>query len=134
MPDETDLELFDELADTQVRKVWHDGRWFLSVIDVIALLTDAPKPRQYWFDMKRTVHAEGFREVSEKIRQLRMTASDGKQRLTDAADTETLLRLIQSVPSPNAEPFKQWLARVGTERIAELEDPTLAADRLRREY
>src|SRR5262249_17535132 len=91
-------------------------------------------PRMYWADMKRTIQDEGFRELLEKIQQLKMLAADGKQRLTDAADTETLLRIIQSVPSPKAEPFKQWLARVGTERLQEMEDPALAADRMRKEY
>lgn len=124
----------DEQASQTVRKVWHEARWWFSVIDVVGLLTDAPKPRQYWFDMKRTIHDEGFLEVSEKIRQLKMTAPDGKQRLTDAADTETLLRIIQSIPSPKAEPFKQWLARIGTERLEEIDAPERAADRMRRLY
>jgi DNA-damage-inducible protein D len=124
----------DEIAEQQIRHVWQEGRWWYSVIDVIALLTDNSKPRQYWFDMKRTIHTEGFHEVSEKIRQLKMTAADGKQRLTDAADTETLLRIIQSIPSPKAEPFKRWLARVGTERLEEIENPELAADRMRQLY
>jgi hypothetical protein len=133
-----DLALFadfdDEQAERRIRRVWHEGRWFFSVIDVVGLLTDAPTPRMYWADMKRTVPAEGFRELLEIIQQLKMTAADGKQRVTDAADTETLLRLIQSIPSPKAEPFKQWLARVGTERLREMEDPALAADRMRKEY
>src|SRR5260221_10703446 len=134
MPDETSLELFDdERADTQIRKVWHDGRWFYSIIDVIGFLTGSARPRKYWNDLKTRLAQEGS-ELSAKIGQLKMPSSDGKSYLTDAADTETLLRLIQSIPSPRAEPFKQWLARVGTERIAELEDPALAADRLRREY
>lgn len=124
----------DEIAEQQIRRVWHEGQWWYSVIDVIGLLTDNPKPRQYWFDMKRNIHTEGFIEVSEKIRQLKMEAADGKQRLTDAADTETLLRIIQSVPSPKAEPFKRWLARVGTERLEEVDNPELAADRMRQLY
>lgn len=128
------VTLFEEMAERRVRRVWHEGRWFFSVIDVIGLLTDTSKPRQYWFDMKRYVHDEGFAELSEKIRQLKMPSADGKQRLTDAADAETILRIVQSIPSPKAEPFKQWLARVGTERLEEMEDPTLAADRLRRLY
>ena len=133
--DETGLAIFDEeQAEQTIRRAWHDGRWFFSVIDIVGLLTDAPKPRQYWFNMKRYVRDEGFREVSQKIRQLKMEAPDGKQRLTDAADAETILRLVQSIPSPKAEPFKRWLARVGTERLREMEDPALAADRLRKEY
>ena len=133
--DETGLAIFDEeQAEQTIRRAWHDGRWFFSVIDIVGLLTDAPKPRQYWFDMKRRVQDEGFREVSAEIRQLKLEAPDGKQRLTDAADAETILRLVQSIPSPKAEPFKRWLARVGTERLQEMEDPALAADRLRTEY
>ncbi|HEX6542210.1 MAG TPA: Bro-N domain-containing protein [Ktedonobacterales bacterium] len=128
------LDIFDAEATAHIRHVWHEGRWFFSVIDAVGLLTDSPKPRQYWFDMKRHVEDEGFRELSEEIRQLKMVAPDGKQRLTDAADAEILLRIVQSIPSPKAEPLKQWLARVGTERLQEMEHPELAADRLRQEY
>jgi hypothetical protein len=136
-PDESDenaLALFDEEASARIRRVMHEGQWFYSIIDVVGLLTDNPKPRQYWFDMKRNVHAEGFVEVSEKIRQLKLPSRDGKLRETDCADEETLLRLIQSVPSPKAEPLKQWLARVGTERLQEMEDPEIAAKRMRKEF
>lgn len=131
------LEALDELeeqASRQIRKGWHDGRWFLSVIDAVGLLTGAPKPRQYWFDMKRRIHDEGFIEVSAKCRQLKLRAPDGKERLTECADTETLLRIVQSIPSPKAEPFKQWLAKVGTERLEEIEAPERAADRMRQLY
>jgi DNA-damage-inducible protein D len=128
------LEEFDEQASRDVRRAWHDDRWFFSVIDVVGLLTDAPKPRQYWYDMKRNIHDEGFVELSENIRQLKMLASDGRMRLTDCADVETMLRIIQSIPSPKAEPFKQWLARVGRERLEEVAHPELAADRMRQIY
>jgi hypothetical protein len=128
----TSLALIEEQADASIRRVWHDGRWFFSVIDVVGLLTDAPKPRMYWADMKRYVQGEGFAEVLEKIQQLKLRAADGKMRETDAADTETLLRLIQSIPSPKAEPVKQWLARVGAERldnvIRPLDAPQTSAD------
>lgn len=130
----SELALLEEQAEERIRRVWHEGRWFFSVIDVIGLLTEVSKPRQYWFDMKRNIHNEGFVELSEKIRQLKMPSADGKQRLTDAADAETILRIIQSVPSPKAEPFKQWLARVGAERLEEMDDPALAADRMRKLY
>lgn len=126
--------LISEQAEAGVRRVWYDGRWWFSVVDVIALLTDAPTPRMYWADMKRSIHAEGFVQLLEKIQQLKMRAADGKQRQTDAADTETLLRIIQSVPSPRAEPVKQWLARTGAERLEELENPAVAADSLRLLY
>lgn len=132
--DDRELTLLDEQAEVRVRRVWHEGRWFFSVIDAIGLLTDAPKPRQYWFDMKRRIEDEGFVQLSAKCRQLKMKSSDGKHYLTDAADTETLLRIIQSIPSPKAEPFKQWLARVGTQRLEELDNPQVAADSLRLMY
>src|SRR5262245_15652022 len=106
-PASNELVLLDEeTAEKAIRRMLHEGRWWFAVIDVIALLTEHPIPRNYWADMKRRVQAEGFRELLEKIQQLKMTAADGKQRLTDAADTETLLRIIQSIPSPKAEPFK----------------------------
>lgn len=127
------ISSLDEQAEAQIRRVWHEGRWFFSVIDVIGLLTDSPRPRKYWSDLKVNLASEGS-EVSARVGQLKMTAADGKQRLTDAADTETLLRIIQSIPSPKAEPFKQWLARVGVERLEEMENPALAADRMRRLY
>jgi BRO family protein len=132
--DTVSLAALDEQASRDVRKLWHEGRWFFSVIDVVGLLTDNPKPRQYWYDMKRNIHDEGFTELSENIRQLKMRAPDGKQRLTDTADAATMLRIIQSIPSPKAEPFKQWLARVGAERLEEIEAPERAADRMRKLY
>ena len=129
------LEEFDEQAAGTIRRVFHDGRWFFSVIDVVGLLTDARIPRNYWSDLKRKLaQDEGFTELHAKIVQLKMETSDGKQRLTDAADAETIFRIIQSIPSPKAEPFKQWLAKVGRERLDEIEHPELAADRLRQQY
>lgn len=125
----------DEAAEQQIRHAWHKGRLWYSVIDVIGFLTESQIPRRYWTDMKRRLaDTEGFSEVYAKCVQLKMPATDGKQRLTEAADTETLLRIIQSIPSPKAEPFKQWLARVGTERLEEAENPELAADRMRQLY
>jgi DNA-damage-inducible protein D len=133
--DSTDLTLFDdEQAEKAIRRVWHDGRWFISVIDVIGFLTGSPHPRRYWTDMKRRLAEEGAAETYAKCVQLKMEAPDGKQRLTDAADIETLLRIIQSVPSPKAEPFKQWLARVGAERMQVLDNPSLIADQMRKDY
>jgi len=105
------------------------------VIDVVGVLTESERPRKYWNDLKRRLsEEEGFSEVSAKIGQLKMEAPDGKMRVTDAADAETMLRIIQSIPSPKAEPIKQWLARVGTERLAEIDDPSLAVERARMEY
>lgn len=124
----------DDAAEQQIRHVWHEGRLWYSIVDVIAFLTGNQRPRKYWSDLKAKIQAEGNSELSEKIGQLKMPAADGKQRLTDAADTETLLRIIQSIPSPKAEPFKQWLAQVGAERLEEAENPELAADRMRQHY
>src|SRR5581483_9901491 len=128
------LEEFDEQASGAIRRVLHEGQWWYSVIDVVGLLTGTGRPRKYWSDLKAKLASEGYVEVSEKIGQLKMEAPDGKQRLTDAADEETLLRIIQSIPSPKAEPFKQWLAKVGRERLQEMENPELAADRMRQQY
>ena len=98
----------------EVRSVWNSEaeRWYISIIDVIEVLTGNERPRKYWDDLKRKLKAEGS-ELSEKIGQLKMKASDGKMRLTDVADAEQLFRLIQSIPSPKAEPFKMWLAQLG---------------------
>jgi DNA-damage-inducible protein D len=90
-------------------RLWHDRQWLYSVVDVVELLSETPVPRTYWADTKRRVQSEGFVERLEEIQQLRMPAADGKLRVTDAADEETLLRIIQSIPSPNAEPFQQGL-------------------------
>lgn len=107
--------------------------WYFSVIDVIQILTDSTIPKRYWTDLKKKLNNEGS-EAYDKIVQLKMLAEDGKNRLTDTADTETLLRLIQSIPSPKAEPFKQWLAKVGYERMQELADPSQSLDRARENW
>lgn len=113
----TALAVIEEQADATIRRQIHDGRMFFSVIDVIAVLTDSTNPRNYWNMLKRRMSDEGAAETYTKCVQLRMIAADGRQRLTDAADAETLLRIIQSVPSPKAEPVKQWLARVGATEL-----------------
>ena len=126
---------FDEdQASETIRRVWHEERWFFSIVDVIAILTESKVPHQYWRDMKRRMSGEGWVETQAKCLPLKMEAPDGKQRLTDAADVETLFRIIQSIPSPQAEPFKQWLAKVARERLDEMENPELAADRMRQQY
>ncbi len=114
----------------QVRSIWDEERelWFFSIVDVVGVLTDSPNPRKYWSVLKTRLKKEGS-ELTTKCSQLKLKSADGKHYLTDVADTEQLLRLIQSIPSPKAEPFKQWLARVGYERIEETEDPELALDR-----
>ncbi|MEK6615182.1 MAG: Bro-N domain-containing protein [Bacteroidota bacterium] len=112
-----------------IRKVIHQKEWWFSVIDIIEALTGTERPRKYWSDLKKKLLNEGYVEVSEKIGQLKMIAPDGKMRETDCADTETMLRIVQSIPSPKVEPLKRWLAKVGFERIQEIEDPELATKR-----
>ncbi len=117
-----------------IRRIWHNEEWWFSVVDVIEVLTDSQNPRRYWSDLKIKLKKEGFVEVYDKIVQLKMEAPDGKLRETDAANTELMFRIIQSIPSPKAEPFKLWLARVGYERVQEIENPELAAERARQYY
>ncbi|MEI7741060.1 MAG: Bro-N domain-containing protein [bacterium] len=126
------IVLFDQ---KQVRRFYDEERetWFFSVIDVVEILAETTLPKRYWSDLKSKLNNEGS-EVYEKIVQLKMTAPDGKQRETDSCSTEDLLRIIQSIPSPKAEPFKLWLARVGYERMEETEDPELAFDRAMKTY
>ena len=121
------IKLFEE---RKVRTVWDDEleKWYFSIVDVIGVLTDSPDPRNYWKVLKNRLKKEGNETVTA-CNQLKMTASDGKKRLTDVADTEQLLRIIQSIPSPKAEPFKLWLAQVGRERIEETIDPELTIER-----
>jgi len=118
----------------EIRKTIHNNEWWFSISDVIEVLTDNARPRKYWNDLKKKLVNEGYNEVSEKIGQLKMKAADGKEYLTDCANTETLLRIVQTIPSPKAEPFKRWLAKVGYERIQEIEDPELATKRTRALY
>lgn len=110
-----------------------EGKWYFSIIDVIEVLTGSPRPRKYWSALKTKLLAEGS-QLSQKLGQLKLQSEDGKLYNTDVADTEVLLRIIQSIPSPKAEPFKQWLASVGAERIAEIENPELAQQRTRDTY
>ena len=121
--------------DQPIRTAWDEEteEWYFSVVDVCQVLSGTDNPRRYWSDLKRKLKAEGS-ELYEKIVQLKMKASDGKQRMTDVATTEQLLRIIQSIPSPKAEPFKLWLAQVGTERIEETIDPEQAIDRALETY
>jgi len=132
MTKENAIKLFQ---DKRVRVQWDEEqeKWFFSIIDVIEVLTDSPRPRKYWNALKTKLKKEGS-ELSHILGQLRMRAADGKLRLTDVADTEQLLRLIQTIPSPKAEPFKVWLAKVGYERIEETEDPELAFERAMETY
>lgn len=132
MTKETAIKLFEE---KQVRSVWdaEQEKWYISIVDVIEILTGTDRPRKYWSDLKAKLKKEGS-ELSEKIGQLKMIAEDGKSRITDVADTEQLFRLIQSIPSPKAEPFKLWLAQVASERLDEMQDPELSIDRALEQY
>ena len=126
--DNSSIQLFE---DQKIRTAWDAEKeeWYFSIIDVISILTGTANPRRYWSDLKRKLKIEGAVEVYEKIVQLKLLSPDGKKRLTDVASTEQLLRIIQSIPSPKAEPFKAWLAMVGKERIEETIDPEQAIDR-----
>ena len=128
----TEIKLFE---NKDVRVHWDEKqeKWFFSVIDVVAILTQSPNPRKYWSVLKTRLKAEGS-QVATNCSQLKLPAKDGKMYLTDVADTEQLLRLIQSIPSPKAEPFKMWLAQVGRERIDELSDPEITINRALETY
>lgn len=133
MPENTQIKLFEE---KKVRSVWdeEEQQWYFSVIDVVEVLTESVNPRDYWFKMKKRVHSEDGIELSTICRQFKMTAQDGKMRETDCANVKSLFRIIQSIPSPKAEPFKQWLAQVGYERMQEIENPELAQERMKELY
>lgn len=128
---ENKLALFEE---KEIRRTWYKEEWYFSIIDVIEVLVENKRPRKYWSDLKQKLILEGFNEVSEKIGQLKLLARDGKMRFTDVANTKTLLRIIQSIPSPKAEPFKIWLAQVGSERLEEIVNPELAINRAKETY
>ena len=117
-----------------IRRILHNEEWWFSVIDIIEVLTDSSIPKRYWSDLKSKLISEGFAETYEKIVRLKMTSPDGKKRFTDCANTETMFRIIQSIPSPKVEPLKRWLARVGKERIEEIENPELAMERMKELY
>jgi DNA-damage-inducible protein D len=129
----SNIKLFE---NKQVRSHWDTEKeiWYFSVIDVIEILSNSSNPRDYWFKMKLRVKTEDGLELSTICRQLKMKAADGKMRETDVADTKSLLRIIQSIPSPKAEPFKQWLAKVGYERMQEINDPSQSIDRARENW
>ena len=126
MAQKDQIQLFE---DKRIR-----SEWYFSIVDVCEVLSGTDNPRRYWSDLKRKLKSEGSVELYEKIVQLKMTAPDGKKRLTDVANTEQLLRIIQSIPSPKAEPFKLWLAQIGRERIEETIDPELTIDRALETY
>ena len=132
MTQKESIRLFEE---RKVRAIWDDEQeeWYFSIVDVISILTDSPNPRKYWSVLKTRLKREGS-ELTTNCSQLKMPSSDGKYYKTDVADTEQLFRLIQSIPSPKAEPFKLWLAQVGYERVQEIENPELAQERMKELY
>ncbi len=127
------IQLFEE---RKVRTVWDDEtqKWYCSIIDVVAVLTDSPDPKRYWSVLKTRIKKEAGNESTTICSPLKMPAADGKMRMTDVADTEQLFRLVQSIPSPKAEPFKLWLASLGRERMEEMDDPEIGIDRMLEYY
>jgi hypothetical protein len=132
MEKQNEIKVFE---DKQVRSVWDEEqeKWYISIVDVIAVLTESPNPRKYWSVLKTRLKAEGS-QLATNCSQLKMPSADGKYYLTDVADTEQLFRLVQSIPSPKAEPFKLWLAQVASERLDEMQDPELSIDRALQQY
>ena len=127
-----EIKLFEQKV---VRSIWdaEQEKWFTSIVDVVSVLTESPNPRKYWSVLKSRLKVEGS-QMATNCSQLKMKASDGKFYLTDVADSEQLFRLIQSIPSPKAEPFKLWLAKVAAERLDEIQDPELSIDRALEQY
>lgn len=130
MDDNNKLVVFQ---DKKIRRLWHDGEWYFSIVDIIAVLTESIDPTAYWRKLKQRLKEEGNETVTN-CHALKMPAPDGKMRLTNVGTTKEIFRLIQSIPSPKAEPFKQWLAQVGYERIEEIENPELGQDRIKEYY
>lgn len=118
----------------EIRRIWRQEEWYYSVVDIIAVLTDSSNPCDYWYRMKKRVGDEEKMELSTICRQLKLDSSNGKKYQTDCANTEGIFRIIQSVPSPKAEPFKRWLAKVGYERVEEIENPEPAQERMKEIY
>lgn len=119
--------------DMNIRRVWHKNDWYFSVVDVVHVLTGSADAKDYWYRLKKREKAQGI-ELSTNCRQLKIQSSDGKYYATDCANTKSMFRIIQSIPSKKAEPFKQWLAQVGYERIEEIENPELGQDRIKEYY
>ncbi len=126
-----ELVLFE---NSRIRRQMYNDEWYYSIVDIIEILTESKDPTDYWSKLKKRIDAEEFAELSTNCRQLKLVAKDGKKRPTDCANRQTIFRLIQSVPSPNAEPFKQWFAQLAEERIQEIIDPSLAIERARQTY
>jgi predicted outer membrane repeat protein len=135
MSDKPTLSKMVQFQGKQIRRIWDDKReqWYFSIIDIVEALTESSIPRRYWSDLKKKLRVEGF-QLYDSIVQLKFQSNDGKKYLSDATDTKTIFRIIQSIPSPNAEPFKLWLAQVGYERVEEADDPELAIQRALQMY
>ncbi len=132
MTKQDQIKLFEE---QKVRTAWDEEseKWYFSIVDVVGVLTDSPRPRKYWNALKSKLADEGS-ELSHNWGQLKMRAADGKSYLTDVADTEQLFRLIQSIPSPKAEPFKQWMASVASDRLDQMQDPEMSIEQAMTDY
>lgn len=130
-PNSLQLAIFE---GKEIRKIWHNEQWYFSIIDIIEILSATDRPRKYWSDLKRKLLSEGYNETSENFGQFKMLATDGKLRMTDCANREGILRIIMSIPSPHAEPFKLWLAQVGEQHIQDIENPELAIERAKEIY
>ena len=132
MTKKDNIKIFE---DSTIRTVWDSDneKWYISIVDVISVLTESANPQVYWRVLKKRLLVEGSQSVTN-CNALKMLAKDGKMRMTDVADTEQLFRLIQSIPSPKAEPFKLWLAQIASERLDEMQDPELTIDRALKEY
>jgi prophage antirepressor-like protein len=131
MSNKNEIAIFE---NKKIRRIWHEEDWWFSVVDVVGALTDSPEPKRYWSDLKIKLRDEAGTEPYDKIVQLKLIAEDGKFRETDCANLEGIFRIIQSIPSPKAEPFKLWLAKVGYQRIEENYDPELAINRALNTY
>src|SRR3989339_1055206 len=120
--------------DKKIRRVWHNGEWYFSVVDVVGVLAESTDSKDYWYRLKKREQESGGVELSTFCRQLKLPAADGKNYETDCANIKSIFRIIQSIPSKNAEPFKQWLAQVGYERVEEIKNPELAQKRMKEIY
>ena len=134
MVEPADHDALVVFQDKTIRRTWHDEQWFFSVVDVVGALTESADPKDYWYRMKQRESEGSGIELSTICRQLKLPSTDGKRYETDCANTKSLFRIIQSIPSPKAEPFKRWLAKVGYERVQEIQDPEIALQRMREIY
>lgn len=132
---ERQLTIVEQFEDSPIRKIWHEGEWWYSLVDIMAFIVGSNRARKYWNDLKkRIIEQEEYSQLSEKIGQLRFESSDGKRYKSDSANFTTVIRILQSVPSPKVESLKQWLSNLATEEVQAIDDPELARERLRKAY